>query len=59
MIFQQNYFGNFTHFLTLQEYLQKRSQGEIGDPIHLKHRPGMVMLFFAYLVRTLLSISIV
>ncbi|KAI9507443.1 hypothetical protein F5148DRAFT_1205043 [Russula earlei] len=41
MIFQQNYFGNFTHFSTLQEYLQKRSQGQIGDPIDLKYRPGM------------------
>jgi len=44
MIFQQNYFGNFTHFLTLQEYLQKRSHGQIGDPIDFKHRPGMVMI---------------
>jgi hypothetical protein len=42
MIFQQNYFGNFTHFSTLREYLQKRSQGQIGDPIDLKYRPGMV-----------------
>jgi hypothetical protein len=42
MIFQQNYFGIFTHFSTLREYLQKRSQGQIGDPINLKYRPGMV-----------------
>ncbi|KAI0288543.1 hypothetical protein BC826DRAFT_1107677 [Russula brevipes] len=41
MIFQQNYFGNFTHFSTLREYLQKRNHGQIGDPIDLKYRPGM------------------
>ena len=52
MIFQQNYFGNFTHFSTLGEYLQKRGQGQIGDPIDLKYRPGMVMtLFLGHLIR--------
>ncbi|KAI0267154.1 hypothetical protein BC834DRAFT_969170 [Gloeopeniophorella convolvens] len=40
MIFQQNYFGSFTHFSTLREYLQKRERGQIGDPIHLQYRPG-------------------
>lgn len=51
MIFQQNYFGNFTHFSTLGEYLQKRGQGQIGDPIDLKYRPGMVMtLFLGHLI---------
>ncbi|KAI0300988.1 hypothetical protein B0F90DRAFT_1720731 [Multifurca ochricompacta] len=40
MIFQQNYFGTFTHFSTLREYLQKREQGQVGDPIDMKHRPG-------------------
>lgn len=60
MIFQQNYFGNFTHFLTLQEYLQKRCQGQIGDPIDLKYRPGMVMtLPFGLLVRFFLTLNIV
>lgn len=42
MIFQQNYFGTFTHFSTLGEYLQKRAEGQIGDPIDLTYRPGMV-----------------
>ncbi len=42
MIFQQNYFGTFTHFSTLGEYLQKRGEGQIGDPIDLTYRPGMV-----------------
>lgn len=46
MIFQQNYFGTFTHFSTLREYLQKRKLGQIGDPIGLKYRPGMVMTPF-------------
>ncbi|KAH9985984.1 hypothetical protein BJV74DRAFT_946145 [Russula compacta] len=41
MIFQQNYFGNFTHFSTLREYLQKHSHGQIGDPIDMKYRPGL------------------
>ncbi|KAH9083360.1 hypothetical protein EDB83DRAFT_2538792 [Lactarius deliciosus] len=41
MIFQQNYFGTFTHFSTLGEYLQKRGEGQIGDPINLTYRPGM------------------
>ncbi|KAH9055046.1 hypothetical protein EDB87DRAFT_1580073 [Lactarius vividus] len=36
-----NYFGTFTHFSTLGEYLQKRGEGQIGDPINLTYRPGM------------------
>jgi hypothetical protein len=60
MIFQQNYFGIFTHFSTLREYLQKRSQGQIGDPIDMKYRPGMVMtLFLRPLVRKFLTFQIV
>jgi hypothetical protein len=59
MIFQQNYFGNFTHFSTLREYLQKRSQGQIGDPIDLKYRPGMVTLFLGPLIRNFLTFRIV
>ncbi len=58
MIFQQNYFGNFTHFSTLREYLQKRGQGQIGDPIDLKYRPGMVMTpFLDPFVRKFLTFS--
>ncbi|KAI9455337.1 hypothetical protein BJY52DRAFT_1280457, partial [Lactarius psammicola] len=32
---------SFTHFSTLGEYLQKRGEGQIGDPIDLTYRPGM------------------
>jgi len=42
MIFQQNYFGTFTNFSTLEEYLKKREKGQIGDPIDLKYRPEVV-----------------
>ena len=60
MIFQQNYFGNFTHFSTLREYLQKRGQGQIGDPIDQKYRPGMVMtLFLGPLIQKILTFLIV
>ena len=47
MIFQQNYFGTFTHFSTLGEYLQKRAAGQIGDPIDLTYRPGTVRQFLS------------
>ncbi|KAI0958666.1 hypothetical protein AcV7_004416 [Taiwanofungus camphoratus] len=41
MILRDNYFGSFTHFSTLFEYLEKRRRKEpIGDPIDLQHRPG-------------------
>ncbi|KAF5370617.1 hypothetical protein D9758_002040 [Tetrapyrgos nigripes] len=41
MILKDNYFGSFTHFSTLYEYLDKIKKGEPpGDPIDLKYREG-------------------
>ncbi|KAI0645908.1 hypothetical protein C8Q79DRAFT_910949 [Trametes meyenii] len=41
MVLRDNYFGSFTHFSTLTEYLSKRSRGlPLGDPIHLQYREG-------------------
>ncbi|KAG6372334.1 hypothetical protein JVT61DRAFT_7774 [Boletus reticuloceps] len=39
MVLRDNYLGSFTHFSTLTEYLEKRSRGEVGDPIGKKWRP--------------------
>lgn len=45
MILRDNYFGSFTHFSTLTEYLKKRESGQtLGDPIHLQYREGQVNL---------------
>ncbi|KAF7288717.1 hypothetical protein HMN09_01377700 [Mycena chlorophos] len=40
MILQANYFGSFTTFSTLYEYLEKRKQGIQGDPVMLQYREG-------------------
>ncbi|KAI0762082.1 hypothetical protein BD413DRAFT_680921 [Trametes elegans] len=41
MILRDNYFGSFTHFSTLTEYLNKRKDDQpLGDPIHLQYREG-------------------
>ncbi|PFH51536.1 hypothetical protein AMATHDRAFT_74889 [Amanita thiersii Skay4041] len=41
LVLKDNYFGSFTHFSTLCEYLTKRDKGlSPGDPIMLKYRPG-------------------
>lgn len=41
MILKDNYFGSFTHFSTLGEYLDNKKKNiPIGDPIQLKYRPG-------------------
>ncbi|KAH7913899.1 hypothetical protein BJ138DRAFT_527505 [Hygrophoropsis aurantiaca] len=41
MVLRDNYFGSFTHFSTLYEYLEKRGRQQVaGDPIELKYRPG-------------------
>ncbi|KAI1795480.1 hypothetical protein LXA43DRAFT_1178514 [Ganoderma leucocontextum] len=41
MIMRDNYFGSFTHFSTLTEYLNKRKTGQpLGDPIQLQYREG-------------------
>jgi len=43
MVMRDNYFGSFTHFSTLYEYLDKRRRGlPIGDPITQKYREGRV-----------------
>ncbi|KAG9316547.1 hypothetical protein JVU11DRAFT_2597 [Chiua virens] len=39
MVLRDNYLGIFTHFSTLTEYLEKRSRGEVGDPVEKKWRP--------------------
>ncbi|KAI0829807.1 hypothetical protein BC628DRAFT_1477689 [Trametes gibbosa] len=39
MVLRDNYFGAFTHFSTLTEYLSKRGSGQpLGDPILLQYR---------------------
>jgi hypothetical protein len=43
MVFQENYFGSFTHFSTIHEYLDRREHGRsVGDPVLEKYRPGSV-----------------
>ncbi|KAJ7497366.1 hypothetical protein FB451DRAFT_229194 [Mycena latifolia] len=41
MILQNNYFGSFTTFSTLFEYLEKRKKGlPVGDPVLQQYREG-------------------
>ncbi|KAI0342100.1 hypothetical protein BDW22DRAFT_1358216 [Trametopsis cervina] len=41
MSLRNNYFGSFTHFSTLYEYLQKRDARQpLGDPVDLQYREG-------------------
>ncbi|KAJ7045588.1 hypothetical protein C8F04DRAFT_939778 [Mycena alexandri] len=40
MILQNNYFGSFTTFSTLFEYLEKRKKGLHGDPVFQQYRKG-------------------
>lgn len=43
MVLRDNYFGSFTQFSTLYEYIQKKDRGlPIGDPTEFKYRPGKV-----------------
>jgi hypothetical protein len=43
MILQNNYFGSFTTFSTLFEYLDKRKKGlPVGDPVMQQYRKGQV-----------------
>lgn len=45
MVLRDNYFGSFTQFHTLYEYIQKKDRGmPISDPTELKYRPGKVLL---------------
>ncbi|KAL1748805.1 hypothetical protein HDZ31DRAFT_59984 [Schizophyllum fasciatum] len=41
MVFKDNYFGSFTHYSTLAEFLEKQNAGEpLGDPVIKKYREG-------------------
>ncbi|KAK7057149.1 hypothetical protein R3P38DRAFT_1162521 [Favolaschia claudopus] len=40
LILQTNYFGSFTTFSTLFEYLEKRKRGIQGDPVLQQYRKG-------------------
>jgi len=45
MVIRDNYFGSFTHFSTLYEYLDKIKRGlPPGDPVVSKYREGKVRL---------------
>ncbi|KAK4051737.1 Macrophage colony-stimulating factor 1 receptor [Microbotryomycetes sp. JL221] len=37
--FRDNYFGTFTHFVTLEEYRHRHERNIQGDPLELKWRP--------------------
>jgi hypothetical protein len=39
---RDNYFGTFTHFVTLEEYRHRHERNLQGDPLELKYRPGQV-----------------
>jgi hypothetical protein len=46
MVLRDNYFGSFTHFSTLYEYLEKRRQNlPPGDPVWAKYREGKVRVY--------------
>ncbi|KIJ61338.1 hypothetical protein HYDPIDRAFT_177084 [Hydnomerulius pinastri MD-312] len=54
MVLRDNYFGSFTHFSTLTEYLEKRNRGEVGDPIEKKWRPeksNMLQVEISFMVQ--------
>jgi len=42
MVLRENYFGTFTHFTTLVEYLDKHANSQVGDPVEQKYRAGKV-----------------
>ncbi|KAF8577934.1 hypothetical protein K439DRAFT_1363574, partial [Ramaria rubella] len=47
---RDNYFGNFTHFATLYEYVSKRNRNlPVGDPVEGKWREGKSNVFEVYL----------
>lgn len=39
---RDNYFGTFTHFVTLEEYRHRHERNLQGDPLELIYRPGQV-----------------
>lgn len=43
---KDNYFGGFTQFTTMQEYLERfdHDPESVGDPVKEKYRPGMVSM---------------
>ena len=41
---RDNYFGTFTHFVTLEEYRHRHERNLQGDPLELIYRPGQVCL---------------
>lgn len=46
MVLKDNYFGSFTHYSTLAEFLEKQKAGEpLGDPVLKKYREGQVRFF--------------
>ena len=58
MVLRDNYFGSFTQFCTLFEYIQKKDRGlPISDPTELKYRPEKVYCYplpsFTYAYRLL------
>jgi hypothetical protein len=51
IVLRDNYFGGFTHFQTLSEYLAKlKRKSPVGDSVDLQYRPGSVRRFFSALV---------
>lgn len=42
---KENYFGGFTHFVTLEEYRHRHERNLQGDPLELKYRPGKTDAF--------------
>ncbi|ORY77194.1 hypothetical protein BCR35DRAFT_353168 [Leucosporidium creatinivorum] len=42
---RDNYFGTFTHFVTLEEYRHRHERNLQGDPLELKYRPGQTDVF--------------
>ncbi|GJN87915.1 hypothetical protein Rhopal_000870-T1 [Rhodotorula paludigena] len=42
---KENYFGNFTHYVTFDEYKRRHNNNLQGDPVELKYRPGKTDAF--------------
>ncbi|KAF9033263.1 hypothetical protein BDZ89DRAFT_1063002 [Hymenopellis radicata] len=60
MILRENYFGSFTHFSTLYEYLERRGRGlPPGDPDLDKYRAGTSNMMQVVLVVRLENVCII
>lgn len=46
MILRENYFGDFTNFTTLSEYMSKKERGIVGDPVVQKGPVSHCCRFF-------------